>query len=197
MVRRQTDGRTRRKARQVRFPFRLLATVVVLVLGALVIARTKNVPAHTIEAERMGSAVGQLAPDFELSDLGGRPVRLSDFRGRPVVLTFMQAECHSCRTSALDFQAAYEKYKDQDFMVLAVSQGDPPGAVGRFVARYQLDYPIVLDPTGAVGEQYDLLSIPTTYFIGPDGTIQDMVLGVVYQPWIEMNLTGLKNQKQP
>jgi peroxiredoxin Q/BCP len=30
----------------------------------------------------------QRAPDFELSDRDGRPVKLSDFRGQPVVVYF-------------------------------------------------------------------------------------------------------------
>jgi peroxiredoxin len=34
---------------------------------------------------------GQAAPDFELSDLWGKPIRLSDFRGKKiVVLAFLR-----------------------------------------------------------------------------------------------------------
>jgi peroxiredoxin len=33
---------------------------------------------------------GELAPEFELQDVGGKAVRLSDFRGRPVVLSFLR-----------------------------------------------------------------------------------------------------------
>jgi peroxiredoxin len=34
---------------------------------------------------------GELAPDFELKDLAGNPVRLSSFRGsKPVVLAFLR-----------------------------------------------------------------------------------------------------------
>lgn len=33
---------------------------------------------------------GELAPDFELKDVGGRSIRLSDFRGKPVVLSFLR-----------------------------------------------------------------------------------------------------------
>ena len=33
---------------------------------------------------------GELAPDFELKDTNGNPVRLSDFRGKPVVLSFLR-----------------------------------------------------------------------------------------------------------
>jgi peroxiredoxin len=33
---------------------------------------------------------GELAPDFELNDVEGKPVRLSDFQGKPVVLAFLR-----------------------------------------------------------------------------------------------------------
>jgi peroxiredoxin len=32
----------------------------------------------------------QLAPDFELKDVEGKPVRLSDLRGKPIVLSFLR-----------------------------------------------------------------------------------------------------------
>ena len=31
---------------------------------------------------------GKAAPDFQLTDLAGKTVRLSDFRGKPVLLAF-------------------------------------------------------------------------------------------------------------
>jgi peroxiredoxin len=33
---------------------------------------------------------GELAPDFELSDVQGHSIRLSNFRGKPVVLSFLR-----------------------------------------------------------------------------------------------------------
>ncbi|RPJ24612.1 MAG: hypothetical protein EHM33_17255 [Chloroflexi bacterium] len=33
---------------------------------------------------------GEVAPDFELEDVQGNPIRLSDFRGKPVLLSFLR-----------------------------------------------------------------------------------------------------------
>ena len=33
---------------------------------------------------------GDLAPDFNLTDVQGKPVRLTDYRGKPVVLAFLR-----------------------------------------------------------------------------------------------------------
>ena len=44
---------------------------------------------------------GETAPDFELPDQDGRPVRLSDLRGQPVVLYFYpKADTPGCTTQA-------------------------------------------------------------------------------------------------
>lgn len=37
----------------------------------------------------VGTEVGALAPDFELTNIEGQTVRLSDYRGKPIALTFM------------------------------------------------------------------------------------------------------------
>ena len=39
-----------------------------------------------------GLNIGDTAPDFELLDDEGKPVRLSDFRGKKVVLYFYPAD---------------------------------------------------------------------------------------------------------
>ena len=45
---------------------------------------------HDIErtAKEQGIAPGQLAPDFELPQVGGKSLRLSDLRGKPTILHF-------------------------------------------------------------------------------------------------------------
>lgn len=39
----------------------------------------------------IGLEKGSLAPDFELTDMEGNPVKLSDYRGKAVLLNFGQA----------------------------------------------------------------------------------------------------------
>ncbi|HEY2216433.1 MAG TPA: redoxin domain-containing protein, partial [Solirubrobacteraceae bacterium] len=44
---------------------------------------------------------GDQAPDFELPDQDGRPVKLSNFRGQPVVVYFYpKADTPGCTTQA-------------------------------------------------------------------------------------------------
>ncbi len=70
-----------------------------LFISALTITATAQQPAPTTTAPPKAAAapvaprthlkVGDLAPDFSLTDTAGKPVKLSDFRGKQqVVLAF-------------------------------------------------------------------------------------------------------------
>ena len=54
---------------------------------------------------------------------------------------------------------------------------DDPLAVAPFAAQYGLTFPILLDTTGEVTKAYQLRSLPSSYFIGRDGVIHEVVIG--------------------
>ena len=75
---------------------------------------------------------GDTAPDFELPDQDGEPVRLSDCAGSPVVLYFYpKADTPGCTTQACGVRDHLPDYEDAGAVVLGVSP-DPVEAVKRF-----------------------------------------------------------------
>ena len=76
-------------------------------------------------------------------------------------------------------QKLYEEYKDQGLVVLAVNSTaqDDPQAIAPFVAEYGLTFPILLDTKNEVGRAYQLRSLPSSFFIGRDGVIREVVIG--------------------
>lgn len=85
-------------------------------------------------------------------------------------------------------RAAYEKYQDEGLEILSVSVQEDEAAVGAFVERYGLDYPFLLDRDGDVSLSYGVSTTPTTFFIGPDGEIVDVLAGTVEVGWLERNI---------
>lgn len=76
-------------------------------------------------------------------------------------------------------QRVYDDLREQGFTVLAVNsthQDDLNSALN-FVDNLELTFPILLDMDGAVGNLYGIRSLPTSFFIDPDGIIQDVVIG--------------------
>lgn len=69
----------------------------------------------------VGLEKGNLAPDFELTDMEGSPVKLSDYRGKAVLLNFWASWCPPCRAEMPHMEKLYNKYKDENFDILAVN----------------------------------------------------------------------------
>jgi peroxiredoxin len=116
--------------------------------------------------------VGELAPDFQLPDLDGTPVRLSQFRGRAVVLTFFASWCHPCEEELPVLEQVQDEEGDR-LVVLAVNYEDFEEDSRRFVERLKVTYPaLVQDPNdGPVAKQYGVHGIPVTFFIDARGRI--------------------------
>ncbi len=123
--------------------------------------------------------VGFTAPGITLDSLTGDPLTLSDLRGKVVVLNLWASWCPPCRAEMPALNALYQKFRDQGLVVLGVNttfQDDEAGARAA-IRDWGLTFPIVFDRAGATSRQYRLQAMPTTFFIGRDGIIRDMVLG--------------------
>jgi thioredoxin-dependent peroxiredoxin len=97
---------------------------------------------------------GDKAPDFELSDQDGRPVKLSDFRGQPVVVYFYpKADTPGCTTQACGVRDRKADYEQAGAVVLGISP-DPVAKVRRFDEKHSLGFPLLADQDHAVADAY-------------------------------------------
>jgi thiol-disulfide isomerase/thioredoxin len=136
--------------------------------GVVTLPAAKN---HT--GKPASTDVGRAAPDFVLQKLGGGTLRLSDFQGKTVLLNFWATWCGPCRDEMPEIVKTYNQYKDQNFIVISVDEQEDPGTVQKFVNQFGMDFPVVLDTSGQVGETFHAGSqFPTSVFVDPDGTIK-------------------------
>ncbi|WP_141432356.1 peroxiredoxin [Bacillus sp. 03113] len=122
-------------------------------------------------ALRNEPSIGSNAPDFELTNLFGEKVKLSDYRGKKVILNFWATWCPPCRVEMPEMQ----KFSDEndDVVILAVNI-DPQFEVRSYVQKMNIHFPILLDEKDIVNELYQVLTIPTTFFIDEKGVIKQM-----------------------
>ncbi len=127
----------------------------------------------------VGLRVGNTAPDFVLASLDGEQVRLSDLRGNVVLLNFWAVWCGFCRVEMPEMQRAYERYRDDGFVVLAVDVMEDADLVREFVRNAEVTFPVLLDQQGEVTGRYLVRGLPTSFFIDRRGVIMGVQLGMV------------------
>jgi peroxiredoxin len=120
---------------------------------------------------------GALAPDFLLQALDGEETRLSDFRGQSVVLNFWATWCSPCRKEMPQFVAAYEVHGDEGLVVIGLNLQESESIIRPFAEDFGIEFPVLIDRDGEVGDDYRLLGLPATYFIGRDGVIESAFIG--------------------
>lgn len=101
-------------------------------------------------------AVGEPAPDFELVNQFGEPVRLSDFRGRNVVIVFYPfAFSGICTGELCEIRDNLALFEDADAAVLAVSV-DSKFAQRAYAEQENYSFDLLADfwPHGAVAGAY-------------------------------------------
>lgn len=157
----------------------LMVSAALLIVGAAWIGVSTRLPGGTGTPGIPAPQTGFLAPDFTLNTLEGETVTLSALRGQAVIVNIWASWCLPCRAEMPALQTVYDEYADQGLALLAVnatSQDSVSAAVG-FIDELGLDFPVLLDTDGDVGRMYQVSALPSTFFISPDGTIAEVVIG--------------------
>jgi thiol-disulfide isomerase/thioredoxin len=86
-------------------------------------------PSYSFGTYSPAAELRKPAPDWQLSDVNGKPVKLSDFKGKVILLNFWATWCPPCRAEIPGFVALQTKYADKGFSVIGVSLDlqDPGG----------------------------------------------------------------------
>ena len=136
-----------------------------------------------------GSLAGQVAPDFTLTSLDGRTIRLSDFRGKAVLLNFWATWCEPCKIEMPWFEELQKQYGPDGLQVLGVAMDDASQEdIAKFAKSMGVDYTIVIGKEG-VGSAYGGVQfLPETFYIGRDGKVISSAFGLKGRGEIEDNV---------
>ena len=123
--------------------------------------------------------VGEAAPAFELKDTDGKTVKLSDYKGKIVVLEWFNPDCPIVvglyKKDVM--HKTQESFKGKDVVWLSINSG-APGQQGHGLERnadarkeWKMNWPVLLDESGATGKAYGATNTPHMYVIDAKGTL--------------------------
>lgn len=133
-----------------------------------------------------------LAVDFTVEDASGEEVNLYSLIGKPIVLNFWASWCGPCKSELPDFQAAYEKYEgDVEFLMVNMTDGvqETRDVAAAFMEEQGFTLPVYYDTAQDAAYTYGVFSIPTTYFIAPDGEIVAGAQGMLDAETLEVGIS--------
>ncbi len=113
------------------------------------------------------------------------------YAGKTLVVNFFASWCPPCRGETPDFVKAYEKYKDQDFVIVGISVDKTAEDAQKFVDEFKITYPVV-HGDDSLGMEMSVNTIPVSFIFKPDGKLFDRAEGPLSDTQLEYIATKLK-----
>ena len=137
-----------------------------------------------------------IAPDFEVIDKEGNPVKLSSFFGKPIVLNFWASWCGPCQSEMPDF---HEKYAglggDVHFVMVNMTDGgrETVETASAFIEKNGYDFPVLFDTKSEAAMTYGAYSLPTSFFINAEGHVIAQAVGAIDAATLQQGIDMITN----
>lgn len=118
-------------------------------------------------------SVGKKAPEFEGTNLAGKPARLSDFNGKVVVLDFWTTNCVPCRAMIPHERQMTQRFSGKPFAIISVSADPDKELLTSFLKTESMPWTHWwVGEKSPVLDRWNVRMFPTIYVIDARGTIR-------------------------
>ncbi|MDD2739845.1 MAG: TlpA disulfide reductase family protein [Methylomonas lenta] len=126
-----------------------------------------------------GLQIGDPVPNVSLQDIHGKAVALpQDLNGKVWLVRFWALDCELCDKDILfGLESLYQKYKERNFIPVAVAVGSFDPKDERWQRFHSLTYPILVDERGLVAKKFGVIGLPTNFVVDDEGVLRDKLIG--------------------
>lgn len=125
--------------------------------------------------------IGQRVPNFSVTTLDGKVMKMSELKGTIVLINFFATWCEPCMVEMPKVEKEiWQQFKSDKFLVVAIGREHTKDELIKFNKGKGFTFPIAPDPKREVFSLFARQSIPRNYVIGKDGKIAYQ--GIGYSP---------------
>ena len=123
-----------------------------------------------------GGSSPRPAPQLPSEVLQGPRMDLASLRGKPALVNFWASWCKPCKQEAPELKR-FDRTLGNKANLVGVDWNDTTDNATKFIADAGWQYPILRDPSQAVGTAYGLNGLPTTFVLNGKGQIVETLRG--------------------
>ena len=123
----------------------------------------------------------KLAPQIDMLTISGETISTEDLIGNVYLVNFWATDCPGCIEEMPGLIDTFNKYKNKNFTVIAVSMFyDPPSRVLSYTEKNKLPFPVTLDLDKNIMNSFDDIKLtPTSVLINKKGQVVNTIIGVL------------------
>ncbi len=151
----------------------IFAITAILFTACGVTTETGSVsPATQPQEAKRGTAIGQMAPDFEIAKNEGGNISFSDLKGNPAVLVFWTAWCPVCKEEAPHINTLAAEFEPAGVKVVGINIGESDARVSEGIKDFGIKYTVARDKDASVAGKYKVVGTPTVVILDKSGVVQ-------------------------
>lgn len=157
-------------------------------LIALALAVAGVLAVSVVQILRQNSDSIYQVPHFQFETMDGKTYDSETLKGQPYLVNFWASWCEPCEEEIPELVRVYEKYKEQDLLILGVGVQDSEKNLRAFADKYGITFPIGLDEKGILSGLFGLTGVPETYFVSREGEVVFTYKGPLTEELLEAGL---------
>ena len=123
---------------------------------------------------------------LDLVDVFGRRYKKTNYKNKVTVVNFWATWCPPCVQEIPSLNHLRELMKAEKFELISVNYGEDRETIQKFMKKVNVDFPVLLDPSGKEAGKWNVLVFPSTFVIAPDGKIKYGVNAAIH--WDDPNV---------